>query len=361
MTTSYIVFDGAPTVAECHASWDYAPSTSDWVTTVSPCYPSGSTPSPPLSPANTSARYADASSTETSGAPDEELEGTDLYANNVVGDASLLEPNETASRMEDDSEDYLDAEDDSQLWTGDPICSLKRGGEELTTASGTLSVVGPSGYPLLSHQQSQFCQTQLNEGGSLYGEMSYADEEASYIGAPPNYEWKTSQLTELSKLRSVAEGRSMYGRRRASILAVIRSFEQPKEIKAGLWLAKWCLEDASGGALTLVIWGETAKDWSEAVQVGDVVFIGGEYPCCGGGHAWRLMSGRATDINLKLHEGIVEGTPSTSDSALQICYRTRKFKEEDEGYRFRPEHAECSAQAEKVLSVVKWYGNAYPP
>lgn len=145
------------------------------------------------------------------------------------------------------------------------------------------SYVGPTCSILAPPQHTQNRDVTMHDNTNFFNETTTSTSfSCSQIAPPPNYPWTAAALTALSSLSSILSSHkvnnpSSKSTPRVNLLVAVLSQTAPKAVGQNRVIrAEWKVVDQSGVEIGVVLWGETAESWCEAVQVGDVIYLGGK-------------------------------------------------------------------------------------
>ncbi|GAA5851292.1 hypothetical protein JCM9279_001094 [Rhodotorula babjevae] len=197
-----------------------------------------------------------------------------------------------------------------------------------------VSFAFPPSAPLLDLSRAD---TTANYTADDSYDATYA--EGASLGAPPQFAWKVYDLTRLNQLRKKLVNSSNKGGPplKVSVLAAVNSFEQRDTAKSKL--TEVTLIDDSGQHVKLAIWGAAGVEIGNVIQRADIVYV--------------------DNVALKEYGGALQLSFSDRDSQLGICWRTHALDADDWAYRFHEGWRESLVEADEVLKQADWFARRF--
>ncbi|GAA5905397.1 hypothetical protein JCM5296_003706 [Sporobolomyces johnsonii] len=355
----FILFDGAPTLAECLAS-ENQPNRPPrcWQTfelALPAAPPTRSTGPPPPTPPPEASQFQDAE-TQPKNMLGEEEE-VPAWADRTSSQFADADTSGEGERPEGRKELVPDSQDEEEVFNGQveersgkrarislpedepdeeasssrftfmlppPTQSQRRRSSRFPAASQPISYPFPPTAPDTTNQSTTFIE-----------EDSYASTFGGglSIGAPPRFPWKISSIVKLDKLRSRLRPPSNNRDRdpEVSVLGAVSDVSR-KDTSVGP-VTEITIEDETGGLAKAVIWGDAGDELGTAIRRGDVVYFG--------------------HVKLKHRDNqAIELRFDPRSSEVGICWRTRRFTAEDDCYHFHEGFREVLPEADAVAPLL---------
>ncbi|GAA5897498.1 uncharacterized protein JCM6883_006720 [Sporobolomyces salmoneus] len=227
----------------------------------------------------------------------------------------------------------------------DPSNTVLEGDETTFTRHYNLTSIMEASSSPPHHETSSPSRSPTKNSEATDSFLDSSSLELS-IGPPPNLPWSLHDLTKLDQLSrlhpvhssSKHNGDSLI----VSVLAMISSVTLKEVLNQntgmGMKLNEMVLEDETGGIVRLVAWGQQGEELNQVLRVGDLVYFG----------KVKLLK---SNYNQSLELRLIEGT-----SRIGISFRTRVFEEhEDALYRFERVWIKELEQARTVYEIVDWW------
>ncbi|GAA5885479.1 hypothetical protein JCM6882_009637 [Rhodosporidiobolus microsporus] len=239
--------------------------------------------------------------------------------------------NEWHAEEENEDEDEANTTKNTSVFLPAPSQNLSRHllhrRFQLSQAASLLSQNNRSSR---SHRLSHLAEvsnasTIFSDDGGTSFDATYAAEAAS-MGTPPNFAWKVHQLISIGQLRNRIG-------KQVSILAAVVDYRASDEGSRAP--STVTLIDHSGQTAKLVLWKHVGRQVTEAIQTGDILFIG--------------------DVSVKEYDGKAQLNFNDWTSRVGISWRTSVFSEEDEAYRFHEGWTESVPEAKRVLEEAVFF------